>query len=453
MSSYELRSNMSGEKKEIDTTQVASAGQLTSYYRFLRTNHRFRRFWLATIVSQVGDWFNYIAIFVLINDLTGSGEAVSWFLIAKFLPTTLLGPIAGVVADRYSRKGIMVCCDLLRAVIVLGYLLVGVTGQIWLVYLLAFLQESVWTFNHPARQASVPDFCTREELNLANGLFGASWSVNLAIGAAIGGFVTALFGWEIAILIDSFTFIGSAVFISTVVLAGRPRKKQAVSLARVTGIPDMVEGISYVRSQPKVAALLFVKSGWALSGGILVMLTVFGEQVFSEGGRGGMSGALYSMRGLGAAIGPFLAWRWFGNEAKGMRRAIAAAFFISTFSYLLFSQTPNIVLAGIMVFFGHIGGSIQWVFSSALLHLRVDEQFRGRVFATEMGLLTLTLSLSTWVTGQALDAGYDPRNIVVALALFFLVPGSLWLLYLRYLQNERKSKEKRQNENCLPDEP
>lgn len=423
---------------EHDGPEKLKAGQLRSYLKFLRTNQKFRRFWLATIVSQVGDWFNYIAIFVVLTDLTGSGEAISWFLVAKFLPTTILGPFAGVVADRFNRKKIMITCDVLRALVVSGYLLAGLDSQVWLIYLLAFLQESAWTFNHPARQASIPDLCSKEELKVANGLFGASWSVNLALGAALGGFVTAWFGWKAAIIIDVCTFLGSALLVSTVVLRLRPRKKRKLSFARLTGVPAFMEGLQYVRSNSRVAALLLVKSGWALSGGILVMLTVFGEQVFSDGGRGGLSGVLYSMRGIGAAIGPFLAWRWFGADSSGMRRAIGAAFAISAAAYLLFSQAPNIFIAGIFVLFGHIGGAIQWVFSSTLLHLRVEEQFRGRVFAVEMALLTLIMSLSTLATGQAMDAGYSPRSIVVVLAMLFMVPGSLWWLYLIRLDKENK---------------
>jgi hypothetical protein len=76
------------------------------------------------------------------------------------------------------------------------------------------------------------------------------------------------------------------------------------------------------------------------------------------------------------------------------------------------------------------------VFSSALLQLRVEEQFRGRVFAVEMAMLTLIMSLSTLATGQALDAGFSPRSIVVVLALLFMVPGSLWWLYLTRLHRE-----------------
>ncbi len=417
-----------------------SAGRLSSYLYLLRRNPNYRRFWFSGIISQAGDWFNYIGIFVLLTRLTGSGEAVSWFLIAKFIPTTVFGPAAGVVADRFNRKSILICCDLSRVLVVLGYLLVREADQVYLVFILALVQESLWSFWHPARQAVLPDICTREELSIANGLSGASWSLMLAFGAAAGGFVSAVFGWRTAVLVDSFSFVVSASIMMTVTVSAMARRKKAgFSLARMIGLHDLIEGVCYVRKHGEVAALLMVKSGWAMSGGILVLLTVFGEQVFSDGGRGGMSGVLYSMRGIGAAVGPLLAWRIFGEGLQPMRKAIGAAFFVSSFAYLLFAQAPNIVLAGLCVLIGHIGGSIQWVFSTTLLHRLIEPRFRGRVFAAEMALLTLVLSLSTWLTGVALDHRIDPRTIVVWLAVLFLVPGSGWLLYLYRL--ERQGKE------------
>jgi MFS family permease len=417
---------------------LRSAGHFRAYLHLLKSNRGYRRFWLSGVISQAGDWFNYIGIFVLLNQLTGSGQAVSWFLIAKFIPTTLLGPMAGVIADRFNRKTILISCDLLRAGVVLAYLLVHDAQHVWLIYLLAFVQESIWTFSHPARQASLPNLCSREELSTANGLSGASWSIMLAMGAALGGFVSAAFGWQTAVVIDSLSFILSASLLFSLVLPRvEERKKIGFSLARITGWNDLVEGAGYVRAHPRVAALLMVKSGWALSGGILVMLTVFGEQIFSKNGQGGLSGVLFSMRGLGAAVGPILAWRLFGDGVVPMRRAIGAAFFISSMAYFFFSLSPNIVVAAICVFFGHIGGAIQWVFSTTLLHRRVEDRFRGRVFAAEMALLTLVLSLSTWLTGTALDLGVEPRRIVAFLACLFLLPGSGWLLYLRSLARSR----------------
>jgi MFS family permease len=418
-----------------------SAGRFSSYLLLLRQNPNYRRYWISGCVSQIGDWFNYIAIFVLLSSLTGSGQAVSWFLIAKYLPPAVLGPMAGVIADKFSRKKILVTCDLMRAVLVLGYLLIRNSDYVWLVYVLAFIQESIWTFYHPARQATVPNLCSREELSIVNGLSGASWSVMLAFGAALGGFFTAHFGWQAAIIADCCSFLVSASIMLTVLIphrAKRPTTGSAdFSLARVTGWHDLQEGFSYIRARPKVLALLTVKSGWALSGGILVMLAVFGEQVFAQenggGGQGGLSGILFSMRGLGAALGPVIAWRLFGDGIPAMRKAIGGAFFLSCVAYLLLSQAPNMWLAAFWVFWGHFWGSVQWVFSTTLLHRRVEDRFRGRLFSTEMTLMTLMMSLSTWCTGAAMDMGADPRTIVLVLALLFLLPGTGWILYLRSL--------------------
>ncbi len=410
--------------------------QLSSYVRLFSQNRQFRRLWLAGVISQIGNWFNYIAIFVLLTKLTGSGHAVSWFLIAKFLPTSILGPAAGVIADRFSRKAIMICCDVLRAIIVLGFLLVKQPDQVWIVYFLALLQESLWTFADPARRASIPNLCRPDELNLANALGGASWSMMLAIGAALGGFVSAFFGWQTAIVIDSLTFVISAWMLAGLILpplAARQEKK--FGWREYTGLNDIKEGTKYVADHRHVAALLLVKSGWALSGGILVLLTVFGEQVFTTHGQGGGSGILYSFRGLGAAVGPILAWRLLGESQRAMYRGIGLSFFVASGAYLIFSQMPSLLWAAPFVLLGHMGGSVQWVFSTNILQRTVPDQFRGRVFAAEMALLTLFLSLSTYFTGAALDQGYSPRQISIYLALLFLIPGVFWCVYALWREN------------------
>jgi MFS family permease len=398
-----------------------AVGRLQSYRTLFTTNRRFTRFWLAGVVSHLGNWFNYIGIFVLLTKLTGSGGAVSWFLIAKFIPTTFLGPAAGVIADRFSRKAIMIIADLLRVFIVLAFLLVRTPEHVWLVYVLALVQESIWTFYDPARKASVPNLCSDEELILAN-----------ALGAALGGFVTYLYGWETAIVVDALTFLVSAVMLAGLDLPHAvSARKEKPGWRDFTGMNDLREGFKYVARHREVATLLLVKSGWALSGGILVLLTVFGEQVFAGGGGGGKSGVLYSVRGIGAAVGPILAWHYFGETRQAMYRSISLSFFIASGAYVLFSQAPSLLAAIPFVLLGHIGGSIQWVFSTTLLQQIVPDQFRGRVFAAEMALLTLVMSLSTYFTGLGLDHEVDPRLLTLRLALLFLLPGTFWVVYLR----------------------
>ena len=405
-------------------------GDWRSYVSLLRNNRQFARLWTAGVISHMGNWFNYIAIFVMLTNLTGSGHAVGWFLIAKFIPTSILGPAAGVIADRFPRKKIMILTDLIRVGIVLSFLFVHKAEQVWIVYVLALLQESAWTFHDPARRSSVPNLCQPEELNIANALSGATWSVMLALGAALGGFITAILGWKTAIVIDACTFLVSASLLTKLKLPPIPsRKEKELTWKDYTGLNDLREGIRYVSGDKNVTALLLVKSGWALSGGILVLLTYFGEQVFTSGGQGGGSGILYSTRGIGAAIGPILAWRLFGETRIAMYRSIGLSFFVAATAYILFSKAPGLAWAVPCVLLGHLGGSVQWVFSTNLLQKTVPDLYRGRVFAAEMALVTLVLSISTYVTGYALDAQISPRVVALRLALLFLVPGTLWLLY------------------------
>ncbi len=411
--------------------KILSVNDWRSYITLFSTNHGFTRLWLASVISQFGNWFNYIAIFVLLQQLTGSGNAISWFLIAKFLPTAVFAPAAGVIADRISRKTIMISCDLLRVGVVLCFLLVHRPEQVWMIYTLALIQESLWTFANPARRASIPLLCKTEELNLANALIGVTWSTMLAFGAALGGFTTARFGWETAIILDATTFLISALLLSGLKLPALKRgKKNKPSLLDYLGVNDLREGVEYVVCHRQVGALLLVKSGWALSGGILVMLTVFGEQVFAAGnGHGGNSGILYSARGIGATIGPLVAWRLFGESRHAMARAISASFFVASCAYLLFSQARTLAWAALFVCCGHMGGAVQWVFSTTLLQKQVDNRYQGRVFAAEMAFFTLCLSLSTYCTGMALEFGTNPRTVAMRLALLFLLPGLLWTIY------------------------
>src|SRR5574339_1185267 len=97
---------------------------MSNYLSFLRLRTKFRSLWLAQVISLTGDWFNTIASVIIVNRYTASGLAVGGMFIARALPPFLLGPVAGVVADRFDRRKVLILSDLLRAGIVLGFLLV-----------------------------------------------------------------------------------------------------------------------------------------------------------------------------------------------------------------------------------------------------------------------------------------------------------------------------------------
>jgi predicted MFS family arabinose efflux permease len=420
--------------------------QQAGYIELLRQNRDFRNLMLGRFISQMGDWFNSIAIFTLLLNLTGSGESVAIVLIIKLLPTFFFGPLAGVVADRFNRKTIMLASDILRGFTVLGFLLIDSAEQVWIVYLLTALQIMLSTFFEPAESASIPNIISRKDLITANTLASVSWSVTLALGAAIGGFVTAAFGRDTAFIIDALSFFISALFIWAVHIppielsgttktgslieteTARLKRSRRLSFADATGITDFVEGARYLKANRPVMALLLVKSGWGLGGGVLLLLTIFGKQVFPIGEDGSTSiGILYACRGFGALIGPMIARRITSDSTATMRRSIGVAFFISALFYLLFAGSPLLILACLCVIGAHAGGSIQWVFSTVLLQTAVPNRFLGRVFALEQSLLTLAMAVSTYLTGWSLDhAGLSAQQVATLLGLGFLIPGIAW---------------------------
>jgi MFS family permease len=417
----------------------SESGRRVGYIELLRGNRDFRRLWVGRLISQTGDWFNSVALFTLLLNLTGSGEAVGLVLIIKLLPQFFVGPLAGVVADRFNRKTIMIWADVLRGLLVFGFLFVERADQVWIVYALSAIEIILSSFFEPAESAAVPMIVGRDELVAANALGGATWSVTLAFGAALGGLVTDLFGRNTAFIIDAISFFISAAFIWATRIPPLPKREREragrLSLLEATGIADMVEGARYLKTNPHVIALLFVKTGWGLGGGVLLLLTIFGRDIFPLGRDGSASiGLLYAARGTGALVGPLIA-RWITDDSpRTMRRTISVAFFVSAIFYLLFSYSPSLALALAFVVGAHSGGSIQWVFSTTLLQLAVPNRFLGRVFALEMGFLTLAMSLSTYATGWGLDhAHLSARQMAAILGVAFMIPGIAWLALQRWL--------------------
>ena len=401
------------------------------YIDLLRRNRNFRQLWLGQVVSQMGDWFDTIALYTIILNLTGSGRDVGLLLVARFVPSFLFGPVSGVVADRFSRRTIMIWSDLLRALVVLGFLFVRRADQLWIIYVLTVLQLALSTFFEPAKTAAVPSLVADRELVAANSISSVTWSVMLTLGAAIGGIITGWFGTNAAFILDALSYVLSAVLIFNVRLPKRPkRERRKLSLLQALGITEPMEGARYVKRRPGVLALLLVKPAWGLGGGIMTLLAVFGERIFPVGKSAATGiGVLFAARGIGTAVGPIAARRLAGEGKSSLTVSIGIAFLIGGVGYIAFGAATSFVFALIVLGIAHMGGSILWVFSTVLLQRSVEDNFRGRVFAAELALLTLTMAASNYVTGELLDRfSISPRIVTIGIGSFFLLPGIIWFL-------------------------
>jgi MFS family permease len=407
------------------------------YLELLCSNTNFRNLWLGQVVSELGDWFSIIAIFNLLLQLTGRAQSVGWFLIIIHLPSAFLGPVAGLLIDRFDRKRLMIWMDIVRAFLVLGYLLVNEAHQIWIIYLTATLEVAILTVFEPARTALVPNICRPRELVAANAISSVTWSAMLTIGAAAGGFVAAIFGRQVCYALNSLSFVISALYISRIKTpsrssageSGAASGKGSISRSAASSLLEIQAGFGYIFAHPPVLALLLVKTGWGLGGGILLVLSIFGERIFPIMGSGAAGiGVLYAARGIGTALGPIAARRVAGERPASMRKAIAVGFFMGSVFYILFAQALWLPLAVLALMLAHMGGSITWVFSTVLLQLKIPDAFRGRVFAMEFALLTLGIALSNYLTGYWLDVlRFSPRTAATLLGIYFALPGLIWI--------------------------
>ena len=404
---------------------------MNSYVSILRKNRNFRLLYIGQTISQLGDWFNAVAIYALLLDLTGSATAVAWMMIVQFLPVAIFGPMAGVIVDRVNRRRLMIGTDLLRGGLILTLLIIHRPDQVWIAYVVMAIAVGAQAFFEPARTATIPNVTPPEDLLQANALSSATWSAMLALGASIGGAVTALAGRNIAFAANALSFFASAYFLAQTRYDATPAAApRPTGFLALTGMTDLIEGVRYVRQRSHVAALMLVKAGWGLAGGVLLLLTIFGQRVFPlAGGSAAGIGVLYAARGVGAGLGP-IALRWIlGQQPRRLRRAIGPAYFMVGVFYVALAGAPALWIAALCVLCAHFGGSILWVFSTVLLQMEVPDRFRGRVFATELALVTLMSSASSYWTGHQLDqAGWPPRTLAFTLGVLFCVPGTLWLL-------------------------
>jgi MFS family permease len=377
--------------------------RIRRYFDLLRRNRAFSRLFSAQLISFAGDWFATVAILGLALELTGSPTVASLLLVVQTGAFALASPIAGVLADRFDRRRLMVIADLSRVPVALAFLLVRDPGTLWIAFVaVAALSFGAAVFE-PTSSASLPNLVDDDDLGEANVLIGSAWGTMLAVGAAIGGLVAATFGREVAFGVNAASFAASAVLILGI---RRPFSRRGVDAGEHHALPHAgLRGISesirvvlrFARGNRTLAALLLSKTTFGVGTGVIVMLAVFGRDVFGAGDVG--IGVLFAARGLGALIGPFLARSIVGLTDRGLLMGIAGSFVTYAVGYSLLPFSPVLWVAAICVFVAHLGGGSQWMLSSYGLQRAAPDHIRGRVFSFDYGLVTVTIALSTLVAG------------------------------------------------------
>ncbi len=383
-------------------------------FAVLKNNPEFRKLWLSQVVSSAGDWFNRMAVLALIGDLGGPsfgqglGALFAVEITLRLLPTALFSTVAGPIADRLSRRGVMITTDLLRAGIVLGFLLVDEANELPLLYGLLFAQMSVGIFFDAARSASVPNTIPPEDLHDAYTLSAATWSMMLALGAALGGLLLTIVGLAGVFILDAATYLVSAAFVVWLRLPPTPAALEPMTWKDVLLVRDLRRAVRHLRERGALHFTL-AKCFWGACGGFIVMLSITGKVRFGplfgeEAAAAGIATSLlYMARGVGTGIGPVLSRRFFGQSDRGLLRQIFSGYFVGAIGYALFAPLESLPLALLMIVLAHCGGSALWVGSTTGWQSKIDDSFRGRSFSVEFLLLTVSFTIGALGTGALYD--------------------------------------------------
>ncbi|MBE1588700.1 dTMP kinase [Nonomuraea angiospora] len=407
-------------------------------------------------VCSLGDWLNILALTALAGNLTQSDYrlqslAVGGVFIAKMLPAVLLGPLAGVFADRFDRRLMMVVADLLRFAVVLS--IPFVRSYQWVI-VATVLVECVNLFWVPAKDATVPNLVRKEQLESANRLnllvtYGTAPVAALLFAAlsVVGDMLTSVVPFmsgqdatSLALVVNACAYLVSAVLIFT--LREIPKRDGAISTPSV--LKQIVEGWRFVGGNRLVRGLIIGMLGAFAAGGAVVGVAKIYVQAL--GGGDAAYGVVFGAVFVGMALGMFFGLRLLRELSR--RRLFGLAITVAGLVLVATALVHNLVIVVMLtVLLGACAG-IAWIIGYTLIGLEVEDALRGRTFAFLQSTARVTLLLVVavanplaaifdvhWLRFGALAYRFDGSNLVLVIGgVLAMVVG---ILALRHMDDRK----------------
>ena len=412
----------------------------------------FRKLWRAMAFSSFGDWLGLLASTALAQQLADGDYAKANFAIAgvfivRLLPAVILGPFAGVIADRFDRRKLMVVCDILRFSL---YLSIPIVGNYFWLYTASILAEIVTLFWSPAKEASVPNLVPKSKLESANqvSLLAAYGTAPLAaivfstlalfigaINAALGN-TTQASAADVALYLNAISFLFCALTVWGLkeIPAGSSKKVAQNSIGK-----SLWEGFAFIKDSKIIRGLIFGMLGAFFAAGAVIGLarTFVDDLKAGEAAYGILFAAVFFGLALGISFGP----RIFSQFSR--RRLFGVSLTISGLMLVTLSLVLNLVLAIFITILLGLFAGISWVTGFTMLGLEVEDEVRGRTFAFVQSLirvsLVLVLAIAPLVAAAIGEHTYSFRTTTVtyngaAFTMFFAGLIAVFVGVLSYLQ-------------------
>jgi dTMP kinase len=360
----------------------------------------FRKLWNSMLFSSLGDWLGLLATTAMAAQLSGGSYATANFaiagvFIARLLPAVFLGPIAGVIADRFDRRRLMVNVDILRAGL---YISIPIVNTYFWLYTAMILVECLTLFWSPAKEASVPNLVPRDKLESANQVSLLAAYGTAPIAAIIFSLLTLLSSAiaaispmipsdsvDIALYFNAFSFLYAGWTIRGLTELSKGEKKKREASENIG--QSLAQGWKTVSGSKIIRGLIIGMVGAFSAAGAVIGLarTFVGDLGGGDAAYGVLFGSVFTGLAIGIAFGP----RIFAQFSR--RRLFGAALTTSGIFLVLLALISNLVLAVIIVAILGAFSGIAWVTGFTMLGMEVHDDVRGRTFAFVQSLIRITL--------------------------------------------------------------
>jgi MFS family permease len=379
-------------------------------HRFRALRHRnYRVYFAGQICSLIGTWIQFVAMNWLVYRLTGSPLLLGLTGFVNQIPILILGPIAGLVADRVNRRKLLFVTQTLAMIqaFTLAYLTFSGTIQVWQIIVLAGLLGIVNAFDVPGRQSFIVQMLgDKQDLPNAIALNSLTMNATRLVGPSLGGFLVMGLGEAWCFLLNGFSFLAILLALSSTRVQSSVIVRKSQSAWR-----DLRDGFQYTFGNGPIRALLLqltIVSFMAMP--YTVLMPAFAGGVF--GGTARTFGTLIGCAGLGAMIATlYLASR---RNIEGLATLIAIAPMVSGIALMLFSQSRILWLSHVLMMFVGFGIICHAASINTILQSVVDDDKRGRVMSFYTMCFVGTAPVGSLVLGQVAHIIGVPATFLAA---------------------------------------
>jgi MFS family permease len=433
-----------------------------TYSQLIRGNRNFRNLLWGQFVSELGNWFNFIAGLGLVRLVSDASPAAAGILFAcRVLPFAVFSPIAGTFVDRFSRRQVMIWSDLIRVGVALMFLLVTSAENLWIAYLAMILLSTLGAFFEGAKNAAAPNMTGKEGLLAGMALLFSTRFLLMAIGSALGGFAAAAFGYKVAFIINAISFGVSAISVWLIPEeATREKNNYELQITnyesdkpqRESFIAELKEGFRYTVENHFALTILIMNIIWATGGGAInIIFERMGGIVFAESEKFNPDLAvavLWTASGLGLTLGMMIAHRTSAYlERKNNHSSfIGWSLIIHGILFSIAGYMPYLWLFALFAFISRAIVGVEYAVQETMFQRSLPDYIRGRISTLDRGAEMTVFGLSSYLASLAIY-GISPQMLTVISGILSASAGVVWFM------RQKKSNSKLQIENLSLETP